>query len=118
MLSSLTELTIKGTMDYFQTLVLYQSVINNIILNSNQISRLCFRDIVIEEKNSVNDKIGDSVCTLMKYADDIKELSLINAYAKDFGFFHLPRHITAFKRINSNCVVLNISFMIILRNWY
>ena len=104
MLSRLGELTINSTVDYFQTLVLYQSVLLDIILNSKQILRLCFRDIVIEEKNYVNDKIGDSVRTLINNADHIKEWSLINAYATYFGFFPLPRHVRAPELENSRCV--------------
>ena len=104
MLSKLRELTIKGTVRHFQTLILYQSILLDIILNSKQLSRLCFRDIVIEKKNSANDKIGDSVRTTISNADHIKEWSLLNVYASDFGFFPLPRQIRALELRNNNCV--------------
>lgn len=47
-LSSLKELTNEGTAGYFQALVLHHSVLHNIIQNSEQISLLCFREVVIE----------------------------------------------------------------------
>ena len=118
MLSRLGELTINSTVDSFQTLVLYQSVLLDIILNSKQILRLCFRDIVIEEKNYVNDKIGDSVRTLINNADHIKEWSLINAYATYFGF-SLCQDMLGHRSLKiAVALILEIAVMIILRNWY
>ena len=87
MLIRLTELTTKGSEDYFKKLLLCKSFLHDIILNSKQISKLSFRSIDIEGKSS------DSVRKLIRNANHVKKWSMVNVNVTDSGFFCLPKNI-------------------------
>lgn len=87
MLIRLTELTTKGSEDYFKKLLLCKSFLHDIILNSKQISKLSFRSIDIEGKSS------DSVRKLIRNANHVKKWSMVNVNVTDSGFFCLTKNI-------------------------
>lgn len=98
MLIRLTELTIKGSEDYFKKLLLCKSFLQDIILNSKQISKLSFRSIDVEGKSY------DSVRKLIRNANHVKKWSMVNVNVTDSGFFFLPKNIRTLELRHSNCV--------------
>lgn len=82
----LEQLSIKGSIESFEKLCLYQPMIYNILEYANQISKICFDTIHVEKKE---DFAQDLLSEKIRKSNHITEWHLKNVEA-DKGIFDLP----------------------------
>ena len=96
----LAKLIIRGTVHYYQKLVLYQPMLYDIIKHTKQISKICFDSIEVQSAKSFEQ---GSLSEEIKNSSHISEWSLKNVVADD-GIFNLPEDIRILECRNTNCI--------------
>ena len=95
-------LCIKGNVNNFQKLYLYQSMLDVIIEHTKQISKICFEDIDLRKGNYFA-KSKDPLSKKIRKSSHIREWKLKNVVTDD-GIFDLPSDISILECRYTNCI--------------
>ena len=98
----LDQLCIKGSVNNFQKLYLYQTMLDVVIEHTKQISKICFEDIDLQ-KGSDFAKSKDPLSKKIRKSSHIREWKLKNVLTDD-GIFDLPRDIGVLECRYTNCI--------------
>ena len=96
------QLCIKGSVNNFQRLFLYQSMVDVIIKHTKQISKICLEDIDLRKENDF-DKSKDPLSKKIRESSHIREWKFKNVFIDD-SIFNLPGDITVLECRNTNCI--------------
>ena len=96
------QLCIKGSVNDFQKLYLYQSMVDVIIKHTKQISKICLEDIDLRKGNNVA-KSKDTLSKKIKKSNHIREWKFKNVFTDDC-IFDLPSDITVLECRYTNCI--------------
>lgn len=105
MLLELAELSIEGSVHYFQKLTLYRTMVEDILSNTKCLQKISFRKVHIErrEMNASLGAGGDNLEESISNANHIKEWCF-NTVSIDVGSFQLPRNIKMLECRHTSCV--------------
>ena len=98
----LDQLCIKGSVNNFQKLYLYQSMLDVIIEHTNQISKICFEDIDLQKGNEFA-KSKVPLSKKIRKSSHIREWKMINVVTDD-GIFDLPSDIRTLECRYTDCI--------------
>lgn len=99
---TLDQLCIKGSVNNFQKLYLYQSMLDVIIEHTNQISKICFEDIDLQKGNEFA-KSKVPLSKKIRKSSHIREWKMINVVTDD-GIFDLPSDIRTLECRYTDCI--------------
>ena len=98
----LHQLCIKGSVNNFQKLYLYQIMLDVVIEHTKQISKICFEDIDLQKGNYFA-KSKDPLLKKIRKSSHIREWKLKNVVTDD-DIFDLPSDISVLECRYTNCI--------------